>query len=319
VNVLSKENNIIEMECSVGIKVSTACDCESLKTAIVTFNPTIKSLLNRRVHAEIKSLDHTTDLSLNYLCVTHEKQFLHEYEDYQKTVTGCCDPFFSHRNKKVFEDLSTITESLCFRREYRSPYILVGRQLCKSCLAQLIDDRVIYETLSRQYPADGGLENEDLSTIRSALGSVYDQEVVQRYYESLKTDEMSQMELVLRPMQASAIYQICMKKDILCILATNYGKSLIQVVPSMINSKVKRLYCSCFELSLQHFFISQAFGRMSITVIVLPLITLAVEVEDKLKKYKHNVLVLTKQSITIGEAASIIGNFEELTVSHVLY
>jgi hypothetical protein len=56
-------------------------------------------------------------------------------------------------------------------------------------------------------------------------------------YETAMSD-YSSIDTILRPMQAKTAYNLCIKKDVLCVLLTNYGKSLIQLGLSLITAKV---------------------------------------------------------------------------------
>jgi hypothetical protein len=82
------------------------------------------------------------------------------------------------------------------------------------------------------------VESELGTAIIRHYGDKFDYGTIQSLYEKSIAKLTGNIERKLRSYQAEAAYKLLTNQDLLCILATNAGKSLIQLVPSLIMAEV---------------------------------------------------------------------------------
>jgi hypothetical protein len=246
------------MQCSVGLQVKTACDygmipdlylynCPgklsftfleifllftgSPKDQISSLHKNHQNLLDKRIQTELNNISQSRPLPLLTICQFHEKQFLTHYEEHQKTISGCCDPFRMHVTEAAYNDLISVSESLWVEKGLLHPQLLVGRQLCSSC----------HQTLINPPPQQDAWDLESLSPHEfPTLDGNFNEEKLQNLYMQSVSMHKEGVPKSLKPLQAKVVYNLLQKRDVLCILATNYGKSLAQIAPSFIQSKVSQ-------------------------------------------------------------------------------
>jgi hypothetical protein len=110
------------------------------------------------------------------------------------------------------------------------PRLLAGRQICGSCYHSIVDNPTPPEEWELQ-------ESVEFSHVKE-LGEHYEEWKVQDLYQKCVKSHPEGIPNSLRPLQAEVVFHLLRGKDVLCILATNYGKSLAQIAPSFIQAKV---------------------------------------------------------------------------------
>jgi len=197
-----------------------------MKIFVADLPEELQLLLNQRINAEMRNRTFQ-NLPLQTLCKWHEEEFLSKYQEFQKDITGCCCPFESGVIHARYSNLRTVTleAELQHKREY--PQLLHGRQICAEC----------YGTLKSLSPSYIPPKATELTTKSHFSEAFVEQEVQDLYLRCVVTHGLT-LEPSLKSLQAKAVHSILLQKDVLCVLATNYGKTLIQIVPSFLVWKV---------------------------------------------------------------------------------
>jgi len=185
-------------------------------------------LLNTRCNAEIRSPSPFKSLPLQTVCKWHEEEFLSKYEEFQRDINGCCSPFNNAIIHSCYTDLHSITLEEELRYKSTNPYIIHGRQLCQQCL------KTLHNTETPEYC---NVIPQFLKGIK--FSEVFIEKEVQDMYMECLVKHGRILEPCLKHLQAKAVHSIMLQKDVLCVLATNYGKTLIQIVPSFLVWKVQ--------------------------------------------------------------------------------